>query len=189
MTLSVAILALVSLQRLGELAIARRNTARLLARGGVEVGARHYPLIVALHAAWLAGLWLLAWDRAADLGWLAAYLILQALRAWTLLSLGARWTTRIISLPGEPLVRRGPYRLFPHPNYAVVVGELAVLPLVFHLPIYAAVFSALNAGVLVIRIRAEGRALAASRTPAAELRPGRSAPANGHSPAPPPGTG
>lgn len=189
MTLAVVILALVSLQRLGELAIARRNTARLLARGGVEVGAGHYPLIVALHAAWLAGLWLLAWDRPTDLGWLAAYLILQALRAWTLLSLGGRWTTRIIIVPGERLVRRGPYRLVPHPNYAVVAGEIAVLPLVFHMPAYAAVLSALNAGVLFVRTRAEDRALAASQASEAGLRPGRSAPASGHSPAPPPGTG
>ncbi|HSV03373.1 MAG TPA: isoprenylcysteine carboxylmethyltransferase family protein [Phenylobacterium sp.] len=189
MTLSILVLCLVSLQRLGELALARRNTARLLARGAVEVGARHYPLIVGLHAAWLAGLWLLAWDRPADLGWLAVYVILQGLRAWTLLSLGARWTTRIISLPGEPLVRRGPYRFFAHPNYAVVVGEIAVLPLVFHMPVYAAVFSAFNAVVLWVRIRAEAGALSRSQAPETEVRPGRSARASGRSPAPPPRTG
>jgi methyltransferase len=179
MPLSILILALVTLQRLGELALARRNSARLLARGAVETGAEHYPIIVGLHAAWLAGLWLWAWSRPADLGWLAIYLLLQGLRVWTIASLGRRWTTRIISLPDEPLVRRGPYRLFPHPNYAVVVGEIAVLPLVFHLPLYAAVFSALNASVLWIRIRAESRA----------LRPDRSGPANARSPGPPPGTG
>lgn len=159
MILSIVILALVTLQRLGELVLARRNTAALLARGGVEVGAEHYPLIVGLHAAWLAGLWWLAWDRAVSLPWLCAYLVLQALRAWTLASIGRRWTTRIIVVPGERLVRKGPYRFFPHPNYAVVVGELAVLPLAFGLAPYAAVFSALNASVLWVRIRAEDRAL------------------------------
>ncbi|MFC3070132.1 isoprenylcysteine carboxyl methyltransferase family protein [Phenylobacterium soli] len=159
MTLSIVILALVTLQRLGELVLARRNTRRLLARGAVEVAPEHYPVLVGLHFAWLAGLWWWGWDRPADLRWLAVYLVLQALRVWTLVSLGERWTTRIIVLPGAPLVRRGPYRILPHPNYAVVVGEIAVLPLVFDLPVYAAVFSALNASILWVRIRAEGRAL------------------------------
>jgi methyltransferase len=156
---SVAILALVTLQRLGELALARRNTRRLLARGAVEAGARHYPVLVALHAAWLLGLWGLAWDRPADLAWLGLYIVLQAMRLWTLASLGERWTTRIIVLDGAPLVRRGPYRCLPHPNYAVVAGEIAVLPFVFHLWLYAAVFSLLNALILSVRIRAETRAL------------------------------
>lgn len=162
MIVSIAVLTLVTAQRIGELFVARRNTRRLLAAGGVEHGAEHYPLIVALHAAWLAGLWALAWDRPAHLAWLGGYLVLQGLRAWVLLSLGPRWTTRIIVVPGETLVRRGPYRFIPHPNYAVVVGELAVLPLVFGLWLYAAVFSLLNAALLWIRIRAEGRALAES---------------------------
>jgi methyltransferase len=130
-----------------------------MALGGVEHAAGHYPLIVALHAAWLGGLWLLAWDRPVQPGWLAAYAVLQALRAWVLLSLGARWTTRIITVPGERLVRRGPYRFVSHPNYLVVAGEIAVLPLVFGLWPYAVVFSLLNAGVLAVRIRAEGAAL------------------------------
>ena len=159
MTGAVLVLALVTAQRLGELVYARRNTRRLLARGGIETGAAHYPLIVGLHAAWLIGLWLIAWDRPLHTGWLVAYLVLQALRVWTLASLGGRWTTRIITIPGEHLVRRGPYRVLPHPNYLVVVGEIAVLPLVFGLWGYALVFSVLNAGVLWIRIRAENRAL------------------------------
>jgi methyltransferase len=159
MILSIVILALVTLQRGGELVLARRNTRRLLARGAVEVGAEHYPIMVGLHGAWLVGLWAFAWDRPADLLWLGLYLILQALRVWTIASLGERWTTRIIALPGAPLVRRGPYRFLPHPNYAVVAGEIAVLPLVFHLWIYAAVFTALNASLLWIRIRAEDAAL------------------------------
>lgn len=152
------ILGLVTAQRLGELVIARRNTRRLLAAGGVEHGAAHYPLIVALHAVWLAGLWLLAPQRPIAWPWLVAYVGLQGLRAWTLASIGPRWTTRIITVPGETPVRRGPYRLVPHPNYLVVAGEIAVLPLVFGLWIYAAVFSLLNAAVLAIRIRAETKA-------------------------------
>lgn len=159
MILPVVILALVTAQRLGELVIARRNTTRLLAQGGVEHGAGHYPLVVALHAAWLGGLWLLAWERPVQPGWLAAYVVLQVLRAWVLLTLGPRWTTRIIVVPGETLVRRGPYRFLPHPNYLVVAGEIAVLPLVFGLPLYALAFTVLNALVLAIRLRAETRAL------------------------------
>lgn len=159
MILSLLILALVTLQRLGELALARRNTRRLLARGGVETGQEHYPILVGLHAAWLAGLWWAAWDRPADPLWLALYIVLQGFRIWTIASLGERWTTRIIALPGAPLVRRGPYRFLPHPNYAVVTAEIAVLPLVFHLWIYAVVFSLLNASILWLRIRTEERAL------------------------------
>ena len=159
MTAAILLLAFVTAQRLGELVLARRNTARLKAQGGVEHGAGHYPLIVVLHAAWLGGLWLLAWDRAIEPLWLAAYLLLQALRAWVLLSLGSRWTTRIITVPGERLVRRGPYRFVSHPNYLVVAGEIAVLPLVFGLWPYALAFSLLNAAVLSVRIRAEGAAL------------------------------
>lgn len=159
MTLSVLILGFVTLQRLAELGLAERNTRRLLARGAVESGAEHYPVLVGLHAAWLAGLWWWAWDRPADLAWLAVYVVLQGLRIWTLLSLGDRWTTRIIVLPGAPLVQRGPYRFLPHPNYAVVAAEIAVLPLVFHMPAYAALFTALNASILWVRIGAESRAL------------------------------
>jgi methyltransferase len=159
MIASIAVLGLVTAQRVGELVYANRNTRRLLARGAVEVGAEHYPLIVGLHAAWLAGLWVVAWDRPLSAAWLAVYLVLQALRVWTLASLGGRWTTRIIVLRGEPLVRRGPYRYVPHPNYLIVAAEIAVLPLVFGVWAYAAVFSALNASLLWIRIRAEDRAL------------------------------
>ena len=178
MILSILILAFVTLQRLGELVLARRNTHRLLDRGGFEVGRAHYPYIVALHTAWLGGLWYLGWDEPANLAWLAVYVVLQVLRFWTLASLGDRWTTRIIVLPGEPLVRRGPYRWLPHPNYVVVAGEIAVLPLVFDQLQYAVVFSVLNAAVLWVRIRAESAALsAATRT--------RSEPPSGRSPARP----
>jgi len=159
MTLSILVLTLVTAQRLGELVLARRNTRRLLAQGGVERGAAHYPLIVVLHAAWLSGLWLLAWDRPTHVGWLAIYFVLQGLRAWVLISLGRRWTTRIIVMPGEPMVRRGAYRYFSHPNYAVVVAEIAVLPLAFGLTAFAVVFSLLNAAALSVRIRVEAASL------------------------------
>ena len=125
MTLSIVILALVTLQRLGELVLAQRNTRRLLAQGAIEVGANHYPLIVGLHGAWLAGLWVLAWDRPVSLPWLAVFAVLQLLRVWVIATLGRRWTTRIIVLPGAPLVRRGPYRFLSHPNYVVVAAEIA----------------------------------------------------------------
>ena len=164
---AVLLLALVTAERLAELWYAQRNSAALLAQGAIEYGARHYPLLVALHAAWLAGLWIEGWDNAVDRGWLAAFLTIQVLRVWTLATLGRRWTTRILVLPNVPLVRIGPYRFMPHPNYAVVAGEIAVLPLCLGMPLYAAVFTVLNAAALFVRIRAEDAALAASRALAA----------------------
>ena len=162
MSLASTILVLVTLQRLGELALARHNTRALMARGGIEVGARHYPLIVTVHAAWLVSLWLFGRDQNVDALALVVFAALEGLRVWILASLGSRWTTRVIVLPGETLVASGPYRYLSHPNYAVVVGEIAALPLALHLPVVAAVFSVLNAAVLAIRIRAETRALSAA---------------------------
>jgi methyltransferase len=156
---AIAILALVSVQRLLELVYGRANEARLRAKGAVEFGHRHYPAIVGLHAAWLIGLWWFAWDRSPGLAWLAVFVVLQILRIWILATLRGRWTTRILVLPGAPLVRAGPYRYFSHPNYAVVVGELFALPMVFGLLWYAIVFSLLNAAMLAVRIRAEDHAL------------------------------
>ena len=159
MTLNIVILALVTLERLAELWIANRNTRRLLAAGGHEVAAGHYPLIVAVHAAWLAALWWLAPAQPVRLPPLGLFALVEVGRAWVLMTLGHRWTTRIIVVPGETLVRRGPYRFLNHPNYAVVVAEIALLPLVFGLRRTALVFSLLNAAVLAIRVRAENRAL------------------------------
>jgi methyltransferase len=159
MSLGLALLILVTLQRMGELAWARRNTRRLKARGAVEVASGHYGLIVLVHAAWLLGLWILAWERPLALGWVGVYVALQVARIWVLASLGERWTTRIIVLPRAPLVRTGPYRFMNHPNYCIVAAEIAVLPLAFGLIEYALLFSVLNAVVLTIRIRAESRAL------------------------------
>jgi len=162
MLLAGAILGLVTLQRLGELVLSRRNTERLLARGAREAAPGHYPLIVALHAAWLVGLWYLAvWRPGVDViwGWLAVFVVLQGLRVWVLATLGPRWTTRIIVLPGAPLVREGPYRFVSHPNYCIVAAEILVLPLCFGLVWFGIVFAGLNALVLWIRIRAEAAAL------------------------------
>lgn len=159
MSLATPILALVTLQRLGELALARRNTRLLMARGAVEVGASHYPLIVTVHACWLIALWVLGRHQPVDCLALAGFVLLQGFRLWILSSLGSRWTTRIVVLPGEPLIASGPYRYFSHPNYAVVVGEIALLPLALNLPMLALIFTLLNAAVLAIRIRFEARAL------------------------------
>lgn len=170
MTLAFAVLLFVTLQRLGELLLARRNTKALLARGGFEVGAKHYPLIVALHTAWLAGLWLFAWNAPVNLPLLGIFVCLQLLRVWVLTTLKGRWTTRIIVLPDAPLVVVGPYRLIRHPNYAVVIGEIAVLPAAFGLWSFALIFSILNAVVLWHRISVENRsfALAKSQHPAVQ---------------------
>ena len=157
--LAIAILGLVTLQRLAELWLSRRNTRRLLEKGAVERGAGHYPLIVALHTAWLAALWWWAPGRAVNLPLLLVFALLQAGRIWVIATLGRRWTTRIIVLPGAPLVRSGPYRFANHPNYWIVAAEIAVLPLVFGLWAVALVFTLLNAAVLAVRIRAEKSAL------------------------------
>ena len=112
-----------------------------------------------MHVLWLATLWWLGPTRAIDGFWLALFVLIEIARIWVLATLGPRWTTRIIVLPGAPLVRRGPYRFVNHPNYVVVIGEIAVLPLVFGLWRAALLFSALNAAVLAVRIHTENRAL------------------------------
>jgi methyltransferase len=156
---SIALLSFVTLQRLAELVYARRNTAALLARGAREIASEHYPYMVAMHAVWLIGLWFLAAGRPISPVWFVVFMVLQGLRIWVLATLKGRWTTRIIVLPGAALVTSGPYRFLSHPNYAVVIGEIAALPLAFGLPLYALIFSLLNAAILTVRIRAENAAL------------------------------
>ena len=163
MTLNFVILLFVTAERLSELLLSRSNTKRLLAQGAREHAGGHYPLIVALHAGWLGALWWLAPARPVDGFWLLIFVLLELGRIWVLVSLGRRWTTRIIILPGAPLVQRGPYRFLNHPNYLVVVAEIAVLPLVFGLWRTALIFSLLNAALLAWRIREENRALFVSR--------------------------
>lgn len=154
-----ALLTLVTIERLFELWLARRNTMALLEDGSVEVAPGHYPLIVIMHMSWLAGLWWIARDNPVDATWLMVFLALQVLRVWVLVTLGRRWTTRIIVRPGAPLVTTGPYRYLSHPNYLVVVGEIAVLPLCLGLPWYALAYSVVNAALLTVRVRAEDAAL------------------------------
>ncbi len=160
----IAILAFVTAQRLVELPVARANTKRLLAAGGHEVAPRHYPLIVAVHASWLAALWWFAPARPINLALLGLFALIEVTRIWVLQTLGSRWTTRIIVVPGERLVARGPYRFVRHPNYVVVCAEIALLPLVFGLWPIALLFTLLNAAILLVRIRAENAALESLRS-------------------------
>ena len=155
-----AIIGFIVLERLAELAFAARNTRRLEARGAVEVGARHYPLLVALHAAWLVALLLsVPADTPANWPLVGVFAALQAARLWVIASLGRRWTTRVIVLADAPLVSKGPYRFLRHPNYAVVSGEIAVVPLIFGAWEIALAFSLLNLVLLRHRVRVENAAL------------------------------
>lgn len=157
---AILLLAFVTLQRLFELLLSRRNEARLKLRGAVEAGASHYPYMVLLHVAWLGALWLLAWNGEPNMLLVAAFIALQPLRYWTIATLGDRWSTRVFVIPGASLIRTGPYRFLSHPNYLIVVLEIAIVPLAFGLIWVAALFSVLNAALLVWRIRIEQRALA-----------------------------
>lgn len=156
---SILILSFVTLERLSELLLARRNSRELIAQGGLEHASGHYGLIVLIHASWLATLWWLAPSERVRAVWLILFVVIEVGRIWVLASLGRRWTTRIITVPGEQLIRRGPYRWVNHPNYWVVALEIAGLPLVFGMLRTALLFSILNAAVLAIRIQAEDLAL------------------------------
>jgi len=154
------ILGLVILQRLVELVVANRNTARLMARGAREVGAAHYPLFILLHVSWLVAIALTTpLDRRPNWPLIGVFAMLQGLRIWVVTSLGPYWTTRVITLDDAPLVRRGPFRFVRHPNYWVVCSEIAVLPLAFGNWPVAMVWTALNAMLLIHRIRIETAAL------------------------------
>jgi methyltransferase len=156
--------ALVAVQRLFELVLARKNERRARARGAVERGEGHYLLIVALHTLWLVSTLVEGLLRGPELPafWpapLALFLLLQPVRYWAIFSLGDRWNTKILVLPGEKPLRRGPYRYLDHPNYVVVVVEILTFPLIFGAWITALFFTVLNAVVLSVRIREENRAL------------------------------
>jgi methyltransferase len=160
MTIFQAVLALVLVQRGGELIFARANTVRLLRLGAIEIDRAGYKWFVVLHAAWLISL-ALAIPAATPPYWplLALFFLLQAGRVWVMASLGRRWTTRLIVCPGAALVASGPYRLFRHPNYLIVLGELAILPLAFNAFAIAVGFSICNTALLLRRIRLERAAL------------------------------
>jgi methyltransferase len=164
MTIAYAILVLVVLQRVGELWYASRNTRVLKARGAIEYGRRHYPLVVLLHVSWLTAI-VFGIQRDPDVRVvpLMFFVLLQALRVWVLATLGPYWTTRVITAPHMPLVNRGPYRFVRHPNYVVVVGEIALLPLVFGQVRNAIIFSVLNGAILAWRIHIEEAALGPRR--------------------------
>ena len=162
----VLLVLLVGVERLAELAVSRRNAAWSFARGGLETGRGHFPAMVVLHTGLLAGciVEVLVADRPFIpwLGWpmLALALGSQALRWWCIGTLGPRWNTRVIVVPGLPPVRRGPYRWFRHPNYVAVVVEGLALPLVHTAWVTALVFTALNVPLLRVRLRVENAALA-----------------------------
>ena len=155
------VLGLVIFQRLAELVLASANTRRLLANGGREIGRAHYPLFILLHASWLIAIATTTpLDRRPIWPLIAVFALLQLARVWVIANLGRYWTTRVITVDGAPVVRTGPYRFVRHPNYWVVVGEIAVLPLAFHDWAVALVWSALNALLLRHRIAVESAALA-----------------------------
>jgi len=152
------------LQRSLELRYSRRNERRLRAKGAVERGARHYPVMVAVHVLWLVSTLVEGLLRGPEIPWwwplpFGAFLLVQPLRYWAIFSLGENWNVRILVVPGRMLVKSGPYRYFPHPNYAVVVVEVLTLPLVFGAWVTALVFSVLNTAFIFVRIREEDRAL------------------------------
>lgn len=155
--------ALVAFQRLLELAYSRRNERRLRTRGAVERGREHYPFMVALHGLWLLSTLAEGLLRGPSPGLrrgpLVLLLLVQPLRYWVISTLGEYWSTRVLVVPDAKLVRRGPYQYFKHPNYLVVVVEVATLPLVFGARMTALVFSVLNAALLSVRVREEERAL------------------------------
>lgn len=161
-TATLLFLGFIIVQRLSELVIAKRNTAKLMEKGAHEVGASHYPVMVMMHSAWIACLVLLGYDQSVAFGWLAVFAVLQIFRVWILGSLGSRWTTRIIIL-NEPLVVRGPFKYFSHPNYMLVVAEIIVAPMVLGLVWVAVIFTVLNAAMLWVRIGVEHKALAPLR--------------------------
>ncbi|MET7368148.1 isoprenylcysteine carboxyl methyltransferase family protein [Streptomyces sp. NPDC005566] len=160
-------------ERLGELVVALRNTRWSLARGGTEAGRGHYPAMVALHTALLAGClaetWLAGRPFLPWFGWtmLAVVAAAQGLRWWCIRTLGPRWNTRVIVVPDLPLVTGGPYRWLRHPNYAAVAAEGLALPLVHGAWVTAVLFTALNAVLMGVRVRCEDRALASVRPSAA----------------------
>jgi len=162
------LVALVGLERVAELVVSRRNAAWSMARGGFETGREHYPVMVLLHSGFLVAMLLEAWLRrpAVSVALAGSMLVLvlasQALRWWCIGTLGPRWNTRVIVVPGLPLVRSGPYRIFSHPNYVAVVVEGVALPMVHAAWITAVVFTTANAVLLSVRLRVENSALASA---------------------------
>jgi methyltransferase len=158
---SITILSLVTLQRIVELYIVRRNTNRLLTNGAVEVGSGHYYGILVFNVIWLLGLWYLVLSQPLFIDWSVAfaYLVLQAARGWIVAALGRRWTTRIIIVPGEEVTPGGTYKYVRQPHYLILAAEIFLLPMVFGLWWYSLLFGFINLGLLYFRINAEEDAL------------------------------
>lgn len=175
LTALVIVVGLVALERLAELIVSERNAAWSFARGGRETGQGHYPIMVALHTGFLVAILVEAFVRRPQvpefLAWsmLVVVISAQALRWWCIVTLGRRWNTRVITTPGLPLVRSGPYRLLSHPNYVVVVIEGVALPLVHAGWMTAVGFTLLNAALLTVRLRVENKALSAAPSEAGRL--------------------
>jgi methyltransferase len=171
-----AVVVAVGVERLVELGVSKRHAAWAFSRGGKEFGRGHFPAMVALHTALLFGVlvevWMLDRPFLPILGWAALIVVIasQTLRWWCIATLGRQWNTRVIVVPGLPLVSRGPYRLLRHPNYVAVVLEGAALPLVHSAWATAAMFTILNAALLARRIQVEERALATVAGKGAALR-------------------
>ena len=164
-----AFILFVIVQRLLELRVAKRNEAWARSQGAIEHAPEHYPWMVAMHTAWILAMFFESLARGSQLGafwfvWLSVFVLAQFGRYWAITSLGPYWNTRILIVPGATLVRRGPYKFIPHPNYVVVALELLTGPLIFGAWITAIVWTVLNAVMLLgVRIPAEERALEAYR--------------------------
>jgi len=152
----------VILLRIGELVLSKSNEKWLLRNGAVEYGQKHYPFIVALHVLFIISV-IFEYSRQPNptysLFFIIFYFVLLAFKAWVILSLGKFWNTRIYHVPNIPLIKKGPYRYFKHPNYLIVIAEIAVIPLIFNLYYTAITFSLLNAIMLFTRIKEENIAL------------------------------
>lgn len=174
-----AVVGLLAVQRLAELVLARRNRRALLARGAIELGERHYKALVTMHAGWLLALLATIDPRAlVSIPWLVVFGLLQCGRIWVIATLGTRWTTRVMVLPGATRIRSGPYRFVDHPNYLIVCGEIAVVPLMFGAWTLAVIASALNLLLLRKRLVVENEALAKAYDQPSPSPPGAGGPAS-----------
>lgn len=153
---------LLILLRIGELLLARRNERWLLRHEAIESGQGHYPLIILLHVLFFVSL-IAEYRIVKPVSYspilLLLFFVLLALKIWSVLSLGRFWTTKIYHIPGRPLIKKGLYQYVKHPNYILVIAEIAVIPLIFHLYYTAIMFSILNGIMLTVRIKEENKAL------------------------------
>jgi methyltransferase len=158
----ILVISFVVLLRIQELILSKKNEKWLLENGAVEYGSKHYPFIVALHILFFFSLILeyaAQQHHSLSLPLIIFYFLLLTFKIWIIASLGKFWNTRIYRIPNIPLIKRGPYKYFKHPNYAVVIAEIAVIPMILHLPFTAIVFTLLNLIMLFVRIKEENKVL------------------------------